>query len=287
MPVSILGIKKNLLKSLASITVALLLVGVIPTTMASEDSALAKIKKSGILKVALYNNFPPFSHNGKGIDVDIGEALATKLSVRMSPLWFDADENMEDDLRNMVWKGHYLGYGPADVLMHAPVDREYMARVDKVKFFAPYQRERYAVGRQLDKVPVCETFELLESVPFAVEGDTLASSFMLSLDGGRYRNSARTFRTGGDVVKALTSGMVPLAIAQQGELEWALEGDKRFVIDLPPNPMLQRRQWIVGLAVKSQNEDLAVALQTAMNELMADGSIKRIMERYGVTHRQP
>ena len=280
------GLKRGFLKSLAAVAAGLVLAAAVPVA-AQEDSALAKIKKNGVLKVALYNNFPPYSYNGKGVDVDIGEALAAKLGVKMSPLWFDADENMEDDLRNMVWKGHYLGYGPADVLMHAPVDREYMARVDKVKFFAPYQRERYAVGRLLDKVPVCETFELLESIPFAVEGDTLASSFMLSLDSGRYRNSLKTYRTGGDAVGALTSGAVSVAIAQQGELEWAVKGDKRFVIDLPPNPVLLRRQWVVGLAVKSQSEDLAAALQTAINELSADGSIKRIMEQHGVNYRQP
>jgi ABC-type amino acid transport substrate-binding protein len=47
------------------------------------------------------------------------------------------------------------------------------------------------------------------------------------------------------------------------------------------------RQWTIGLAVKAENDDLAKALEGAMNELMADGTVKRIMQRYGVTHRQP
>ena len=46
------------------------------------------------------------------------------------------DENMNDDLRNMVWKGHYLGYGPADVMLHVPVDNRLMAENDKVQFDA-------------------------------------------------------------------------------------------------------------------------------------------------------
>jgi ABC-type amino acid transport substrate-binding protein len=254
---------------------------------AEETSALARIRHSGVLKVALYNGFPPFSNRGQGVDFDIAEALAAKLGVRMSALWFDADENMEDDLRNMVWKGHYLGYGPADVMMHAPVDREYIAKVDKVRFFAPYHRERYAVGRRLDKVPVGDSFDKLETLPYAVEGDTLAASVMLSLDGGRYRSSLRTYRTGGEAVEALRSGAVPVAIAQQGELEAGLGGDARFAVDLPPNPILQKRQWAIGLAVKADSGDLAQALQLAMNELLADGSIKQIMLRHGVRHRAP
>lgn len=258
-----------------------------PGASAEEKSALDQIRKSGLLKVALYKNFAPFSNDGQGVDVDLAEALAAKLGVKMSPLWFEADDKMEDDLRNMVWKGHYLGYGPADVMMHVPVDRDYMVKVNRVKFFAPYHRERYAIARQLDKLPTLDSFEAFEKLPFAVEGDTLAASIMLSSDGGRYRNSLKSFKTAGEAVAALKSGAVAAAIAQQGELEGGLKGDVRFAVDLPPQPVLQKRQWALGLAVKAQSEDLALALQAAINELIADGTVKRIMQRHGVQHRQP
>lgn len=254
---------------------------------AEELSALAKIRQSGLLKVALYKNFAPFSHDGRGVDVDLAQALAAKLGVKMSPLWFDADENMEDDLRNMVWKGHYLGYGPADVMMHAPIDPAYMAKVDRVKFFAPYHRERYAVARRLDALPTLDNFEPFEKLAIGVEGDTLAATVMLSADGGRYRNTIKTYRTAGEAVEALKGGAVSAVMAQQGELEGGLAGDARMAIDLPPHPILQKRQWAIGLAVKKQSDDLAQALQAAINEMVADGSLKAIMQRHGVTHRQP
>src|SRR5476651_747120 len=107
---------------------------------AGEKSALAGIQQRGILTVALYKDFAPFSDNGRGIDVDLAEALAAKLGVKMSPLWFAAGEKMDDDLRKMVWKGTPIGYGPADLMMHFPVDREYMVRIEQVKIFAPYHR---------------------------------------------------------------------------------------------------------------------------------------------------
>ena len=258
-----------------------------PFAAAQDPSALTKIRQGGVLKVALYRNFAPFSNDGKGIDVDLAEALAAKLGVKMSPLWFEADENMEDDLRNMVWKGHYLGYGPADVMMHAPVDREYMSKVEQVKFFAPYHRERYAVARQLDKLPTLDNFEAFEKLSLGVEGDTLAATVMLSADSGRYRNTLRTFRTATEAVAALKAGEVAAVMAQQGELEGGLRGDARFAIDLPPHPILQKRQWALGLAVKAKSEDLAQALQAAINEMMADGTLKNIMLRHGVQHRQP
>jgi len=258
-----------------------------PLAQAEELSALAKIRQSGVLKVALYKNFAPFSHDGRGVDVDLAEALAAKLGVKMSPLWFEADENMEDDLRNMVWKGHYLGYGPADVMMHAPIDPAYMAKVERVKFFAPYHRERYAVARRLDVLPTLDNFEAFEKLSLGVEGDTLAATVMLSADGGRYRNTIKTYRTASEAVGALKSGAVAAVMAQQGELEGGLAGDARMAIDLPPHPILQKRQWPLGLAVKKQSDDLAQALQAAINELIADGSLKAIMQRHGVKHRQP
>ncbi len=270
--------------ALGSLALAFLAV---PLANAEELSALAKIRHSGILKVALYKNFAPFSHDGHGVDVDLAEALAAKLGVKMSPLWFEADENMEDDLRNMVWKGHYLGYGPADVMMHAPLDPAYMAKVDRVKFFAPYHRERYAVARQLDKLPTLDNFDPFENLSLGIEGDTLAATVMLSADGGRYRNTIKTFRTATEAISALKSGAVVAVMAQQGELEGGLKGDARMVIDLPPHPILQKRQWPLGLAVKQQSDDLAQALQAAINQLLADGTVKAIMQRHGVQHRQP
>jgi len=87
---------------------------------------LDKVKARGALVVGLYKEMPPFNAGGAGIDVELGRALAEALGLKFSPLPFSAGENMDDDLRNMVWRGHYLGFGPADVLLHVPVDRPLM-----------------------------------------------------------------------------------------------------------------------------------------------------------------
>jgi ABC-type amino acid transport substrate-binding protein len=274
--------------TLLALTALAISASINPAAQAQEEkSALASIQQRGLLKVALYKNFPPFSDQDKGVDVDIAAALATKLGVKMTVLWFEAGENMDDDLRNMVWKGHYLGYGPADVMLHVPIDRNYMAKVDKVKFFAPYQRERYAVARNLEMLPSLESFEPFEKLSMAVEGNSLAANLMLSMDSGRYTKTMRIFKTTAESIAALKAGTVAAVVAQSGELEGGIHGDARFGIDLPPNPILQTRQWAVGLAVKAGHDDLANALQTAMNDLMADGTIKEIMKKHGVTHRQP
>lgn len=276
---------KSYLKNLfAGLTLAALAVA---GSVQARPNDLADLQQRGQISFAFYNAFAPFSNKGKGTDVEIAEALAAKLGLKMSALWFDADENMEDDLRNMVWKGHYLGYGPADVMIHVPIDRDYMAKIDKVNFFAPYHRERYAIARNLDRLPTLETLAPLENQPIGVEGDTLPATVLLGADAGKYRNTLKMYKTAEGAIAALKTGEVVAVLAQQGELEGGLDHDKRFAIEPPPIPALHYRQWPVGLAVKTENEALAKALQKAMNELMEDGTIDRIMARNGITHRRP
>ena len=116
---------------------------------------------SGTLKVAVYNDFVPFSANGIGIDIDLAQALADRLGLQLRLLPFKAGENLNDDLRNMVWKGHYLGYGPADVMLHVPVDRVLMVANDKVQIFAPYYRDSVRLVRSAKTVPDFDGFDSL------------------------------------------------------------------------------------------------------------------------------
>jgi ABC-type amino acid transport substrate-binding protein len=253
---------------------------------AQDKSALEMVKQRGSISVALYNEFAPFSDNGQGIDVDLAQALAGKLGVKASLVWFNAGDNVDGDLRKMVWKGTPLT-GTVDLLMHVPVDPQYMAKVDQAKIFAPYHRERFAIARQLAALPTLESLEPFEKLPFGVEGESMVAMVMLSADGGRYRESLKIFKGSGEAISALKSGAVAAVLGQQGELESGLEGDARFAIDLPPNQLLKMQQWRIGLAVKAENSDLAQALEAAMNQLLNDGTVKTIMQRHGLTHRPP
>lgn len=257
------------------------------TLVLAQGYDLPQVLARGQIRFALYNDFPPFSSDGKGIDVELAEALAAKLGVKMVPLWFDADENMEDDLRNMVWKGHYLGYGPADAMMHVPVDRDYMQKNDKVKFFSPYYRERFAIARQLDRLPALESMEPFAREKIGVESGSMPHTILLSADAGKYRENVVQFKSAAEAVGALKAGSVAAVMAQQGELEGGLSGTSGYAIADAPIGGVKFRNWALGLAVKSGHEDLALALQKAMNELTADGTVRNIFAKYGVQYRGP
>ena len=86
------------LKGLAALPLA--------ASLPARADALARIRQQGRLRVAVYKDFAPYSlAGGKGIDADLGRALAARLGVAADIVAYTADEEMGDDLRNMVWKG--------------------------------------------------------------------------------------------------------------------------------------------------------------------------------------
>lgn len=250
------------------------------------EASLAAVKSRGTLVAAVYRDMPPFHEHGLGIDVDVAAALAESLGVRLSLLPFPAGEDMGDDLRNMVWKGHYLGYGPADVMLHVPVEAPLMRANPQVRIFAPYWRDRVMIARRVDQLPHLETLAQLNGKSVAVPGQTLAGWLMIGADGGAYRQQlTTTWKDGVEAAQALRRGEFAAAAGLGSELESVLGGDPRFVIAPLPTLSNSRDGWAVGLAVRKDAADLAEALQRAMDGLVADRRLQQIFSRGHVTWR--
>jgi ABC-type amino acid transport substrate-binding protein len=269
------------LKGLAALGLAPLCLG-----HAVQAAPLTKVRERGTLIVGVYNDMPPFHVAGAGIDIDLARALAAALDLKLSLMPFNADENMNDDLRNMVWKGHYLGYGPADVLMHVPVDRPLMQANPQVQIFAPYYREKVAMARSLAAVPELESMRALANQKVAVPGQTLAGWLLLGADNGAYKDQLSTqWKDGTECARALQRGECTVAAGLASELESVLQGDARFGIAPMPSPRAPREGWAAGLAVKKDSGDLAEALQQALNQLVQSGQVGEIFRRHKVSWR--
>ena len=256
------------------------LLGVGSVAAQEEKSALTRVRERGRLVVGIYNDLPPFHVKGQGIEIDLAKALAASLGVEVSLLPFTADENMNDDLRNMVWRGHILGYGPADVLLHVPVDRPLMQNNPRVSIFGPYWRERVVVARDLSKLPALDSLDPLRTVRTAVPGMSLAGWLMIGAESGMLREQLTTKIPDGVVAaQMLQRGEVAAAAGLRSELETVLRGDARFAITPIPMPRAPKDGWAVGMAVKKEATDLAEALQGALNGLADKGELKTMFAR--------
>lgn len=262
------------------------LIAVLPA--AADD--MAAIRQRGRLRIAVYNDFPPYATSGgKGIDAEIGRAIAEKLGLTPEIVGFNADEDMNDDLRNMVWKGHYLGTQPADVMLHVPVD-EHLARAnDKVRIFGTYHRESLALARNPERVPALAgsaavALEIFTREKIGVETATLADSFLLGVLTGRLRDNVVHFRTVAEAAQGLADGRVSAVLAPRAELEAALAGQSRFPLDVPKFAELKVDSWPLGMAVKAEEMALAEAIGTALADLKRDGTVAAIFKRHGISH---
>ena len=271
------------LKALAAMPLA--------AALPARADGLEAIRQRGRLRFAVYNDFPPYSMaGGKGIDADIARALAARLGLAPEVVGFTADEDMNDDLRNMVWKGHYLGTQPADVMMHVPVD-PYLAKAnDKVRIFGAYHREALALARRPERVrqapsgSAAVALEVFTREKIGVETASLADSFLLGVLNGRLRDNVVHFKTVGEAAQALAAGQVAAVLATRAELEAALKGQRELPVEPVSFPELKVDSWPLGMAVKVEEQALADAVAAALAELKRDGSLAEIFRRHGITH---
>ena len=256
---------------------------------ADERSALQRVKEAGALTVAVYKDFPPFSFRNDrgrvvGIDADIARALAERLGVSALIRSVGADESMEDDLRNNVWKGHYLGGGVADVMLHVPYDKAFAEDNDRVIILAPYYREQIIVATKPGDAE--DPLGAFARGKVGVELDTLADFFLLSTRNGALRDHVVHYRSVGEAVKALKLGELAGVSGPRTEVEFAL-GEQLAQYRISTVPGLSRDGWTLGAAVKQGNDSLAEEIAAGVQALRNDGVIAEIFSRYNATYEPP
>lgn len=271
------------LRASALISLVATLLGVAAPAHADWD----KIRSSGSLKVAVYEQFAPFSERGAGIDVDVAQALAAKLGLKLSLLPFPAGESLGDDLRNMVWKGHYLGYGPADILLHVPVEPQLMNENGKVTIFAPYHVETVRLVRSARSMPDFDGIDALSGKTVGVEKVSIAAMVLLGEGNGRFRDKVRIFDTAAQALEQLKAGQLDAVLANRSEIDAVFRDDPAFPLNEVAFQRLPRAGWAVGMAVRKDDQDMARLLQAAVNEMKATGELQAIFARYGVHEQMP
>jgi polar amino acid transport system substrate-binding protein len=143
------------------------------------------IIESNEIVIAVYNDFRPFSYaeNGKekGIDVDLAHVIAKQLGVKLRLRWMTADETVDDDLRNNIWKGHFLNRTVADLMLRVPYDKDYSLLRDDigelvhqhVHMFAPFHAESWQVVYDSKKIESVETMAVFQYHDIGVEVDSI------------------------------------------------------------------------------------------------------------------
>jgi ABC-type amino acid transport substrate-binding protein len=197
---------------------------------------------------------------------------------------------MSDDLRNNLWKGHYLGGGVADVMVHVAADPKFAAREDKVDFFGAYFNEAVSVVYHPDRLEDFESPMVLSTKKVGVEIDSISDYYLSGAFNGRLRTAAVRHGSLKEAVEAFRAGELDALMAPRGELQGLMStmdlGDVQFRQQELVG--LFRTSWDIGLAVKQGPDDsLRQALAQALGELRAEGELEKIFARHGVVYVAP
>jgi ABC-type amino acid transport substrate-binding protein len=267
-----------------------------PAFAQTDLTDLARIRANGALKVAVYKDNAPFSSGPaadmKGLDVSLAEALARQMSLKLSLLPFDAGENMNDDLRNMVWRGHYLGYGPADVMLQVPADRFLANGNPQVSILAPYMRQSNMLLHDSRRLATAATPEDLKGLPLAAERGAGAASVLMGYGGGLLRNQVSIYPSGVEAAQAVIDGKAAAAFVLRAQAEAALFQRKVSVEQFPLSKLnfnngIADTGWPVGMAIKAAHKELGAALDTAMKSLRESGELLAMFKQHGLTLTAP
>jgi len=251
---------------------------------------LAKVKELGTLRVAVYKDNRPWSwrKDGKltGIDVELAEALAKALGVRADIAELVADESVDDDLRNGVWKGGLLGFQPADVMLHVPFDRTFAARNDQVAIIAPYYRETFQFACAKGELDCNAPPTQYRGKRLAAEIDSIPDFYLMGTFGGILAKDVVHFPGGTEAVTAVTDGRADGVLASRAQIDAVLHdtGATNVARRSMPLPAFSSPGWDIGMAVKENSRNLGDAIEGILSNMTTSGQMKAIFDKYGVTY---
>lgn len=259
------------------------------------------IIESNEITVAVYSDFIPFSYqeNGqaKGIDVEVAKHIAKQLGVSLRFRWVTADENVEDDLRNNLWKGHYLKRSVADLMLRVPYDKKYSELRDdigervheQVHMFAPYHTESWKIVFNTKKIDDVSTMAVFQYHDIGVEVDSIPQFYLLSVFNGRMRNRTKQFPSLASAISAMAEQKIDAVMGLRSQVSHYQQQLESPTYQLASNafPMLGKQQWDIGMAVKSDYRQLGYAVADIVEAMISQGQMKKIFEQYNAVYQIP
>lgn len=251
--------------------------------------------------VAVYSDFAPFSYqeNGqaKGIDIDVAKHIAKQLGVALRFRWVTADENVEDDLRNNLWKGHYLKRSVADLMLRVPYDKKYAELRDdigervhaQVHMFSPYHTEAWKIAFNSKRIDDVSTMAVFQYHNIGVEIDSIPQFYLMSAFNGRMRGKTKQFSSMALAMTAMQKHEVDAVMGLRSQVSYYQHQLASANYQLATNafPMIGKQQWDIGMAVKSDYRQLGYVIGDIVEAMIKEGLMKNIFTHYNAIYQMP
>jgi polar amino acid transport system substrate-binding protein len=245
------------LPKIAAALLGCLLAAAVPG--AARADTLADIHKAGVLKVGIFEDFPPFASAGAdmslhGYDIDVANALATALGVKLSLVGITGQNRIP-----------YLQEHKVDILLSVGQSPEREKVIDFTAAYAPYYIA--VLGPRALAVPDAAA---LAGKTIAVNRGTLEDTSLT--DAAPRTADIKRFDNYNGVITAFLSGQVQL-IAVGNDVgasvlarHPSIEPEQKFQLMSSPD----------HIALNKNEPALKQALDDAIARMRADGSLNKI-----------
>jgi ABC-type amino acid transport substrate-binding protein len=232
---------------------------------------LDSIRSRGSLLVCANPNALPFSSktgDRRGFELELGEALANQLGVRLEVGWaiFPAHVNRID----------------CDVMFDAIVNQE-SAREQRVRLSKPYQVSGVAIALRSGLNGIAGFADLKSSQRVGAMVGSLARITL-----GEKGVSTIPFTFEDEMIEALGKGELDAALATPASIGYynLLHKDAPVTLVRAYEGEPQLR-WEIAVGMRKSDDALVAAVNEAIDRLLADGTISRIYTGYGIEASPP
>ncbi|MGX1548507.1 ABC transporter substrate-binding protein [Streptomyces adustus] len=244
------------------------------------DALPEEILRSGTVRVATDIPYPPFemyvkegSHDMTGLDYDLGQALGAKLGVK-----FTFTPQKFDGLVPAIQAGKF------EAAMSALTDNR---KRQQVVDFVDYSQSGSGLLVAEGNPQKITTLDDLCGKKVAVQAATNQLKLLQDHQGscGSSKMDIQTYPKDSDAQLALRSGKVVAQVLTKPAAGWvAKTADNGAAFDLVEDPTAPGGYNASpnGIAVSKKLPALTAAIQRALQQLIDEGTLKKIYDNYGV-----
>lgn len=231
--------------------------------------SLELIQRRGAIELCVHPNALPFSHKRgamHGFQVELGEAIAKQLGVDLETDW--------------VIGGHQIRRVGCDMVLDAIADPEAQGETG-LKLSKPYYRTGVVIA-VLGDSPF-RAMRDLGQAKIGVIGSSVAS---MTLNTHGFATSSFAFED--DILQALAEGAIgAAAVGRNAAGYYNMLHPEHTLRTIGIDAMAPGLSWNVAVGLAKPDAKLLAAIDGALAQLAADGSLQRIYGRYGITLLPP
>lgn len=255
-----------------TLVVALSIVVASSILVTAADDSLARVKKAGALTICAVDNLLPYSSSdakNPGFEIKIGNAIAQRLGVSVKHHWSSWD-----------------GLIPALTSKRCDAIVNGLFITDERKKVVNFSRPYYSSGESILVRKDNTTVKGLEDLKGKKIGVLTGSVTVQVLKDKGLGAEEVLYPDQNTIIIELNNGRIDAGYLEVASSAWALRKDPSLNIKLVKEYVPDHR-FNVGVAVRKGDAALLTAINAALEKMMNDGTMEKLLKEYGVPFWQP